>query len=192
MQLQMTPDEALERLMEGNTRFIKNRGRRPDLVKQVHDTAGGQYPFAVILGCIDSRVPSELIFDQGIGDIFNARVAGNVVNEDILGSLEYACKVAGSKLIMVLGHTGCGAVTAACNHVELGNITSLLGKMTAAVLACGKGPAEVDEVSAQNVKLSIQRIREESGILSEMESDGKIQVHGAMYDVSTGKVTLLD
>ena len=145
-----------------------------------------------MLGCIDSRAPAELIFDQGIGDIFNARVAGNIVNEDILGSLEYACHVAGSKLILVLGHTACGAVTAACNRVELGNITALLSKITPAVSAFGQAEVEVDDVARENVRLNVRRIREESEILSNMETGGEIAIRGAMYDVATGKVSMLD
>ena len=192
IQLEMKPAEALSRLMEGNRRFMENGGKNRDLAEQVRATAEGQYPFAAVLGCIDSRVPAEIVFDQGIGDIFNARVAGNVVNEDILGSLEYACNVAGSKLILVLGHTSCGAVTAACNKVDMGNITSLLSKITPAVESFGKAPVEVDEVAARNVELNILRIREESKILSEMESDGRILIVGGIYDVATGKVTLVD
>jgi len=192
IQQQMTPEEALKRLMVGNRRFVENQLERPDLAEQVRAGATGQYPFAAVLGCIDSRAPAELIFDQGIGDIFNARVAGNVVNEDMLGSLEYACKVAGSKLILVLGHTACGAVTAACKQVELGNITALLSKISPAVDSFGNTDLEVDEVARKNVQLNIQRIKEESGILSEMESKGDIQIHGAMYDVATGNVTMLD
>ena len=192
IQERMTPEEALTRLLEGNRRFVEKQHARPDLSEQVSATAEGQFPFAAVLGCIDSRAPAELVFDQGIGDIFNARVAGNIVNEDILGSLEYACKVAGSKLILVLGHTACGAVTAACKRVELGNITPLLSKITPAVESFGNRPVEVDEVARQNVQMSIQRIKAESEILSELESRGEIQILGAMYDVTTGKVTLLD
>lgn len=192
LQEQMPPEEALNQLLDGNRRFVENQHKRPDLSEQVRTTAAGQYPFAAVLGCIDSRAPAELIFDQGIGDIFNARVAGNIVNEDILGSLEYACKVAGSKLILVLGHTACGAVTAACKRMELGNITALLSKITPAVVSFGNASPEVDEVARQNVMLNVQRIREESQILSEMESNGEIQIQGAMYDVGIGKVTLLD
>ena len=192
IQQQMTPDEALNRLMEGNARFLENRGKERNLTEQVNQTAEGQYPFAAVLGCIDSRAPAELVFDQGIGDIFNARVAGNIVNPDILGSLEYACKVAGSKLIVVLGHTACGAVTAACNEVELGNITTLLSKITPAVLSFDSGQLEVDEVAAENVRMNIRRITEESEILAEMVARGEIQIRGAMYNVATGKVALLD
>lgn len=192
IQMKMSPEEALNRLLEGNRRFVESQSLKTDLSEQVRQTATGQYPFAAVLGCIDSRAPAELIFDQGIGDIFNARVAGNIINEDILGSLEYACKVAGSRLILVLGHTACGAVTAACNQVELGNITTLLSKITPAVEFFGNASTEVDEVAGQNVRMNIQRIREESEILAEMESIGEIQIQGAMYDVATGKVTLLD
>lgn len=192
IQDKMTPDEALNRLMEGNQRFVSKQHKKTDLMEQVHASAGGQYPFAAVLGCIDSRVPAELVFDLGIGDIFNARVAGNIVNEDILGSLEYACKVAGSKFILVLGHTACGAVTAACNRVELGNITPLLSKITPVVDSFGNSLPEVDVVSRENVRMSIQRLREESDILSEMENKGEIQIRGGMYDVASGKVSLLD
>jgi carbonic anhydrase len=192
LQEQMKPSEALDRLLEGNRRFVEQGMEEQAYLEQVNQTAGGQYPFAAVLGCIDSRVPSELVFDQGVGDIFNARVAGNIVNEDILGSLEYACKVAGSKLILVLGHTSCGAVGAAVNQVELGNITALLSKIKPALPGSGEASMEVDEVAGRNVHLSIRRIREESRILAEMESNGEILIKGAMYDVSTGKVSLLD
>jgi carbonic anhydrase len=190
-QQQMTPESALRHLMDGNRRFVQNRLSIPDYAAEVSGTAKGQYPFAAVLGCIDSRAPAELVFDQGIGDIFNARVAGNIVNEDILGSLEYACKVAGSKLILVLGHTACGAVTAATKQVELGNITALLSKILPAVRALDQG-TEVDEVARKNVQLNIQRIREESEILAELEAEGAIRIVGAMYDVSSGQVSLLD
>jgi carbonic anhydrase len=192
LQEKMIPEEALNRLLQGNLRFVDKQNSNSDLMEQVHASASGQYPFAAVLGCIDSRVPAELVFDQGIGDIFNARVAGNIVNEDILGSLEYACKVAGSKLILVLGHTACGAVTAACNRVELGNITPLLSKITPAVDFFGEKLPEVDEVSRKNVRMSIERIKTESEILMEMVNMGEIQIRGGMYDVASGKVSLLD
>lgn len=192
IQVQMSPDEALERLLEGNRRFTAQGNEKQDYREQVRQTAGGQYPFAAVLGCIDSRVPAEVIFDQGIGDIFNARVAGNIVNEDILGSLEYACKVAGSKLILVMGHTACGAVSSAVSQVELGNITSLLSKISPAIQSSGDAPLEVDNVARNNVQLSISRIREESEILADMESLGQIRLQGAMYDVATGSVSLVD
>ncbi len=151
----------------------------------------------MILSCIDSRVPAELVFDQGIGDVFSVRVAGNIINEDILGSMEYACKVAGSKIVVVMGHTKCGAVTSACKHIELGNITPLLNKIKPAVTLIeaknGDMNAEaIEEVSVENVKISISRIREESPILAEMERNGEIEIVGAMYDVSSGNVEFFE
>ncbi len=191
IQQNMSPDAALERLLEGNERFLLQQLKQANQLEQVRQTADGQYPFAVVLGCIDSRAAAEKIFDQGIGDIFNARVAGNIVNEDILGSLEYACKVIGSKLVLVLGHTACGAVISAVQQVELGNITALLSKITPAVQAFGEDP-DVDEVAKENVRLSIRRIRQESDILAEMESKEEILIKGAIYDVTTGKVSVVD
>ncbi|NQY28462.1 MAG: carbonic anhydrase [Flavobacteriaceae bacterium] len=186
----LTPKDAHNILVEGNKRFTQNLKKQRDLQAQVLETSKGQYPFAVILSCIDSRVPAELVFDQGIGDVFSARVAGNIINEDILGSMEYACKVAGSKIVVVMGHSKCGAVTAACEHVELGNITALLNKIQPAVKAIDEemSDAKVEKVAAVNVKMSIERIRKESSILAEMEKEGKIEIVGAMYDVSTGEV----
>ncbi len=194
IQESLTPKIAHNILVEGNKRFAQNLKAQRNLQDQVFETSSGQYPFAAILSCIDSRVPAELVFDQGIGDIFSIRVAGNIVNEDILGSIEYACKVAGSKIVVVLGHTKCGAVTSACNHVELGNITPLLKKIQPAVKIVEAETSVLDEdaiekVSGLNVELSIDRIREESSILAEMENEGMIEIVGAMYDVSTGKVT---
>ncbi len=193
----LTSKDAFEILVEGNKRFTNNIKAQRDLQKQVIETSKGQYPFAVILNCIDSRVPAELIFDQGIGDIFNARVAGNIINEDILGSMEYACKVAGSKIIVVMGHTKCGAVTAACKNVELGNITPMLQKIKPAVKLIRKSEKEmsdieIEEVSVLNVKLSIKRIREESSILSEMEKNKQIEILGALYNVSNGEVEFFE
>jgi len=187
----LTPKDAHNILVEGNKRFTQNLKTQRDLQAQVLETSMGQYPFAVILSCIDSRVPAELVFDQGIGDVFSARVAGNIINEDILGSMEYACKVAGSKIVVVMGHSKCGAVTAACEHVELGNITTLLNKIQPAVKAVDEemSAAKVEKVAAINVKLSIERIRKESSILSELEKEGKIEIVGAMYNVSDGTVT---
>lgn len=186
-----SPDAAIERLKTGNKRFVDKKKEDRDLLTQVDQTSGGQYPFAAMLSCIDSRVPAELVFDQGIGDIFNVRVAGNIVNEDVLGSLEYSCKVAGSKVIVVLGHTKCGAVTAACKHVELGNITHLLNKIQPAVQEAMKGEATAEAIEAvalKNVEMSIGRIRNESPILAEMEADGDIKIVGAVYDVASGVV----
>ena len=189
----LSPKDAHNILVEGNKRFSQNLKAQRNLKDQVFETSKGQYPFAVILSCIDSRVPAELVFDQGIGDIFSVRVAGNIINEDILGSMEYACKVAGSKIVVVMGHTKCGAVTSACKHIELGNITPLLNKIKPAVTLIeaknGKMNDEaIEEVSVENVKLSIDRIREESPILAEMEQNGEIEIVGAMYDVSSGIV----
>jgi len=193
-QEQLTPKAAHQILVEGNKRFVQNLKVQRNLQNQVLETSKGQYPFAVILSCIDSRVPAELVFDQGIGDIFSVRVAGNIVNEDVLGSMEYACKVAGSKIVVVMGHSKCGAVTAACQNVELGNITSLLNKIKPAVDLIRDGKEEMDvnsieAVAVENVKLSIERIRKESPILSEMEKEGQIEIVGALYDVSNGLVT---
>lgn len=195
LQDNITPEHALQMLKDGNKRFINKEMVNRDLNMQVEETKSGQFPFAAVLGCIDSRVPSEHIFDMGIGDIFNARVAGNIVNEDILGSLEYSCKVAGSKLILVLGHTACGAVTAACKNVELGNITALLSKIKPAVNEfapqIASGSYNVDEVAKRNVLDSISNIRKDSPILKEMEDNGEIMIAGAMYDVATGEVEFM-
>ncbi|MCK4562013.1 MAG: carbonic anhydrase [Flavobacteriaceae bacterium] len=196
-QKNLTPQLAHQILVEGNERFVQNVKAQRNLKEQVLETSEGQYPFAVILSCIDSRVPAELVFDQGIGDIFSIRLAGNIVNEDVLGSMEYGCKVAGSKIVVVMGHTKCGAVTAACNHVELGNITPLLEKIKPAVEVIESKSSTMDddaieEVSVLNVKLSIDRIRKESPILSSLEKEGTIEIIGALYDVSTGKVDFFE
>ncbi|MGV6861576.1 MAG: carbonic anhydrase family protein [Putridiphycobacter sp.] len=192
-QEKLTPKDAHQILVDGNKRFLENVKAQRNLRDQVFETKHGQYPFAIILSCIDSRVPAELVFDQGIGDIFSARVAGNVVNEDILGSMEYACKVAGSKIVVVMGHTKCGAVTSACQHVELGNITPLLEKIKPVIsddVDANDGKA-VDHVAELNVKHSIEEIRKGSSILAEMEKQNEIEICGAMYDVSSGKVEFL-
>jgi len=196
-QANLTPQMAHQILVEGNERFVQNVKAQRNLQDQVLETSEGQFPFAVILSCIDSRVPAELVFDQGIGDVFSTRVAGNIINEDILGSMEYACKVAGSKIVVVLGHTKCGAVTAACKNVELGNITTLLDKIKPAVgVIKSKKDVTTDEaieeVSIVNVQLSIDRIRKESPILAEMEKNNEIEIVGALYDVSNGKVDFLE
>ena len=196
---QMSPVSALKELVEGNKRFVEKKQLNRDLMQQVAETSTGQYPFATVLSCIDSRVSSELIFDQGIGDIFSVRIAGNFVNEDILGSMEFACKLAGTKLILVLGHTACGAVKGACDHARLGNLTALINKIEPAVAAV-KEPAEesmrnssnptfVNDVAAMNVKMTIEAIRTQSQVLKEMEDAGTIHIVGGMYDISTGKVT---
>ena len=196
IQENLTPKSAHEILVKGNERFAENLKAQRNLIDQVFATSKGQYPFAVILSCIDSRVPAELVFDQGIGDIFSVRVAGNVVNEDVLGSMEYACKVAGSKIVVVMGHTKCGAVTAACNNVELGNITPLLNKIKPAVNNIRKNGIEmtdsqIEQVSVLNVQHSIDKIRKESAILAEMEQNEEIEIVGASYDVNTGLVEFL-
>lgn len=194
-QEKMTPKVALNRLLDGNKRFTEQMQVERDLRTQVSATATGQFPFAAILSCIDSRVPAEIVFDQGIGDLFSTRVAGNIVNKDILGSLEYATRVAGSKLVVVMGHTKCGAVTAACQNVELGNITSLLSKIKPAIALCetnsSSGKLSVENVAVENVRVSIENLRTESPILAEMEQQGLIQIVGAMYDVSSGIVSVL-
>lgn len=197
IQEHITPQVAHKILVDGNKRFVQNVKAQRDLKSQVLETSTGQYPFAVILSCIDSRVPAELVFDQGIGDVFSVRVAGNIINEDILGSMEYACKVAGSKIVVVLGHTKCGAVTSACQRVELGNITPLLNKIKPAVDSILSKedevtPAKVEKVSEQNVKLSISRIRKESKILADLEKSGDIEIVGGMYSVKTGVVTFFE
>jgi len=197
-QSSLTPRMALEILQEGNGRFIKNLKAQRDLLAQVNDTREGQWPFATILSCIDSRTSSELIFDQGLGDVFSIRIAGNIVNTDILGSMEFACKVAGSKLIVVLGHTKCGAVKGACDHVEMGNLTELLSKLQPAVYSesettaidkrNSKNGKFVENVASLNVKRGVKNIIERSFILEEMLDKGEIGIIGAMYNIDTGKV----
>ncbi len=196
-QAQITPRKALEILQDGNDRFIKNLKTNRNLLQQANETVEGQWPFATILSCIDSRTSAELIFDQGLGDIFSVRIAGNVINTDILGSMEFACKIAGSKLIVVLGHTKCGAVKGACDHVEMGNLTELLSKIQPAVYQekttkadrSSKNGAFVENVSVINVKRNVKSIIERSFILEQMVENGTIGVVGAMHDIETGKVT---
>ncbi|WP_299550715.1 carbonic anhydrase family protein [Seonamhaeicola sp.] len=196
----LTPAGVLEDLLEGNKRFVENNMQSVDNGALVSQTVGGQFPKAVVLSCIDSRVPVETVLDQAIGDIFVARVAGNFENTDILGSLEYSCKVAGSKLILVLGHEHCGAVKAACDGVELGNITDLLANILPAVKQSadeveGEANSSNSEFVAKtvenNVKLTIERIKERSPILNEMEANGEIQIAGGVYMLSSGKVEML-
>lgn len=189
----ISPNRAVEMLKEGNQRFLDKNEQDRDLHLQVSQTSSGQFPYAVVLSCIDSRVPVELVLDQGVGDIFSARVAGNIINEDILGSIEYACGVAGSKAILVLGHSKCGAVTAACKGVELGNITALLSKVKPAIANIKQrdGEVEVEEVTKANVHQSIKEIKEKSSILADLETEGKIKIVGAVYHVEDGRVTYL-
>lgn len=200
VQDQLTPKSVLTDLMEGNQRFISGDTQSIDNKALVEQTVGGQFPKAVVLSCIDSRVPVETVLDQAIGDVFVARVAGNFENVDILGSMEYSCKVAGSKLVLVLGHEACGAVKAACDGVELGNITALLGNILPAVKQSaveveGEANSSNNEFVAKtvenNVKLTMDRIREKSPILKEMEDNGEIAIVGGVYMLSSGKVELL-
>jgi carbonic anhydrase len=195
-QQNLTPERALEILKEGNTRFLNNLKANRNLLQQVNDTAEGQFPFATVLSCIDSRTSAELIFDQGLGDIFSIRIAGNILNEDILGSMEFATKVVGTKIIVVLGHTKCGAIVGACNHVEMGNLTTLLNKVQPAIYAeketkenrTGSNENFVNNVTTLNVRLTIDRIRRESPIIMELEEQGKLKIVGGVYEVRTGKV----
>jgi len=193
-QAAMTPAAALDRLKEGNARFVSNTAKRRDLPAKVIATASGQFPFAVVLGCMDSRSPIELVFDQGIGDVFGVRVAGNVVNDDELGSFEYAAKV-GAKLIVVLGHTGCGAVKGAIDDVKLGNLTGLLAKIRPAVTeadcANAKDDACVTKVAELNVRRAMREIREQSPYLKTYLDAKTVGLVGGIYDVATGKVTFL-
>ena len=184
-QAELTPESALDMLVQGNKRFVERKMTERDFQAQIAATSGGQWPFAAILGCIDSRVSNELVFDQGIGDIFSARVAGNVVNTDILGSLEFACAVAGSKLVVVLGHSSCGAVKGACDDVELGNLTSMLAKIKPAIAAVSeptdaaqrssKNTDFVNAVTLENVHLSVESLRQQSEVLRDLEQQGKIR-----------------
>lgn len=196
----VTPDMVLKRFQSGNMRFASGKPRQQTYLKNIKATAAGQYPLASVLSCIDSRAPAEMVFDQGIGDLFNARVAGNIVNEDILGSLEFAHKLAGAKLLVVMGHTSCGAIKGACDDAKMGNLTGLISKIKPAVSAVtadikdrtSKNYTYVEMVAENNVRLTVETIREKSPILREMEQKGEIRIVGAMYDVKTGKVTWYD
>ena len=202
MQARMTPNSSLEELKKGNLRFTGKNALNRNLLQQVDETSTGQYPYATILSCIDSRVSSELIFDQGIGDIFSVRIAGYFINEDILGSMEFACKLAGTKLVVVLGHTACGAVKGACDHARLGNLTALINKIEPAVAAVAEPKDEalrnsgnidfVNEVAAKNVMMTINNIRAKSQVLAEMEAQSEIKIIGGMYDIKTGGVTFYE
>lgn len=195
-QSSLNPQTALDILKEGNERFVKNLKANRNLLQQVNETALGQFPFATILSCIDSRTSAELIFDQGLGDVFSIRIAGNILNEDILGSMEFATKVVGTKVIVVLGHTKCGAIVGACNHVEMGNLTTLLNKIQPAIFnektttenRDGSNTSFVNNVTEMNVHLTIERIRRESPIIAELEKEGQLKIVGGLYDVETGLV----
>jgi carbonic anhydrase len=199
-QANLTPALALQILKEGNNRFINNLKTNRNLLEQAGYTAEGQYPFAVTLSCIDSRTSAELIFDQGLGDIFSIRIAGNILNEDILGSMEFACKIAGSKIIVVLGHSKCGAVKGACDHAEMGNLTALLSKIQPAVYdekteienRTSKNSAFVEKVATINVKRTVHGILERSPILKEMIKKNEIGIIGGFHDITTGAVTFFE
>lgn len=199
-QQEMTPDQALDRLKIGNMRFTDGKSITDDYLYQMKETASGQYPFAAVISCLDSRSAPEVVFDQAIGDLFVGRVAGNIVNEDLLGSLEFATKVAGAKLIVVMGHTECGAVKGACDNVKLGNLTTLLEKISPAVSAVStmadekadkssKNKEFVKKVTDKNVDITVKNIVEKSPVIAELAKSGQVKVVGAVHDISTGKVT---
>ena len=199
-QTNLSPQDAITLLKEGNQRFVNKSCINRDHLHQVTQTAEGQYPFATILSCIDSRAPAELIFDQGIGDVFNVRIAGNVVNEDILGSMEFACQLAGSKLILVLGHTNCGAVKGACDHAELSHLTGLLKKIEPAIgqeqnhsnNRDSSNLEFVNDVAKLNVSHSINEVLNQSEVIKNLVEQGNIKIVGAMYDITSGQVTFYE
>lgn len=193
-----SPDDAIALLKAGHERFLAGKPVNCDLLTMAKDTGKGQYPFACVVGCIDSRVPPEIVFDQQIGDIFTARVAGNFVNTDIIGSLEFATKVAGAKAIVVLGHSSCGAVKGAIDKVELGNLTATLANLMPAVdatpvegEASSKNDAYVQKVADTNVMLTVEKLTKDSAVLKEMVDAGALKIIGAMHDVKTGKITFM-
>jgi carbonic anhydrase len=200
VQEKISPQQALNILTEGNKRFVQNLKVNRNLLEQVNDTREGQWPFATVLSCIDSRTSAELIFDQGLGDIFSVRIAGNIVNDDILGSMEFACKIAGSKFIMVLGHTNCGAIKGACDDVRMGNLTTLLDKIKPSVEAettiianrTSANAEFVEAVAALNVHKAVKEILSRSAIIRELAEEGKIGIGAAMYDVKTGDVRIYE
>jgi len=195
----LTPEMALTILKEGNERFVNNLKANRDLLQQVNETSDGQHPFATVLSCMDSRTSAELIFDQGLGDIFSIRIAGNVLNDDILGSMEYATKVVGTKTILVLGHTKCGAITGACDQVKLGHLSGLLHKIQPAIDMetttvedrNGKNETFSNNVAKFNVQLTIERVRKESEIIAQMETEGLLTIAGGVYDVDSGVVNFI-
>jgi len=197
----ITPADALLFLKDGNARFCANLKANRNLLQQVNETHDGQWPFAAILSCIDSRTSAELIFDQGLGDVFSIRIAGNLLNDDILGSLEFACAVAGAKLVVVLGHSKCGAIGGACDHVELGHLTGLLGKIMPAVeamsgrfdpeLQTSANPEFVQAVTRENVRRAVEAVPERSSVLRDMKAKGEIDIVGGLHDLATGEVNFL-
>ena len=194
----LTPAEIIEQMKAGNERFRAGKPKHRDLVREAKATAKGQYPAAIVFGCVDSRVPAEVVLDYGIGDIFSGRVAGNIADEDIMGSMEFACKAAGAKVVLVMGHTACGAIKGAIDDVKLGNLTALLAKIRPAVEGTqysgertAKNYAFVDAVARKNVELTIAKIRDQSPVLRELESSGSIKIAGSMYNLETGVVDFL-
>jgi carbonic anhydrase len=200
MQAAITPTMALSLLQEGNKRFVNNLKVNRNLLEQANETSDGQHPFAVILSCIDSRTSVELIFDQGLGDVFSIRIAGNIINEDILGSMEFGCKVAGSKIIVVLGHSKCGAIKGACDHVEMGNLTALLSKIQPAIYdektitenRNSDNSDFVEKVASINVKRTVHAVMERSPILKDLIETGAIAIAGAIHHITTGEVCFYD
>jgi carbonic anhydrase len=199
-QQSLSPQEIIERFKEGNRRFLSGKTIGHNYLYQMSETASAQFPPAIVLSCIDSRVSPEIVFDLGLGDIFDARVAGNIVNKDIAGSMEYACKVTGSKVVLVMGHTSCGAIKGAIDGVELGNLTGLIAKLKPAVDAVGNIAGErtsknkklVDAAARENIQLTVKKIRSISPLLHQMERDKKILITGCLYDVRSGQVEFLD
>ncbi len=197
---ELTPQRAIDILKKGNERFVNNIKAHRNLLEQVNETSSGQFPFAAILSCIDSRTSAELIFDQGLGDVFSIRIAGNILNDDIIGSMEFACKYAGSKLIVVLGHTKCGAIEGACNNIQLGHITTLLDKVKPAIEQenvtienrTGQNKSFVENVATINVHLNVKKIKEQSNLLASMEASQEIKIIGGLYDVDTGLVNFFE
>lgn len=200
MQEKLSPRQSLELLKKGNDRFLNNKEVKRDLIQQMHQTSSGQYPFAVILSCIDSRVPAEIVFDQGLGDIFNIRVAGNIVNNDVLACIEFACKLEGSKVVLVMGHTKCGAIKGACDDVKLGHLTGLLNKIKPAIDAEKSTLSDrnssnnkfIEHVSRLNVISSINQVLKGSDVIEEMVAKEQILVSGAMYCIDSGRVEFFD
>ena len=195
-----TPEMAIQLLKDGNKRFLHDTSIERDYHYQIKETSKGQFPFAIVLSCVDSRIPTEIIFDKGIGDLFNARIAGNFVNEDILGSMEFACKLSGAKLIVVMGHTACGAVKGACDNAELGNLTGLLNKLKPAIAQVETDPDTdrssknskfVDDVALKNVEITIEDIKNKSDVLNEMYQNKEIDIVGTMYNIETGEVNFI-
>lgn len=200
MQEKLSPRQSLELLKKGNDRFLNNKEVKRDLIQQMHQTSSGQYPFAVILSCIDSRVPAEIVFDQGLGDIFNIRVAGNIVNNDVLACIEFACKLEGSKVVLVMGHTKCGAIKGACDDVKLGHLTGLFNKIKPAIDSEKSTLSDrnssnnkfIEHVSRLNVISSINQVLKGSDVIEEMVAKEQILVSGAMYCIDSGRVEFFD